>query len=270
LTAAILDRHSRIAVPPETHFFTQLCQEFRPAARAERQFMMNRFLDRRRVRDLGLEAGELLERIQSVEPTWANLFLEAIKLYARGRGKEIAGEKTPDHWAVTPQLLTLFPDSRVVWVVRDGRDTMLSLMNVPWRAHSNLALHALKWQRMMARMLDYERQFPERILRLKFEELVRNPQAETERVCRFIGVDFEAGQLDVSTATGVVPAWEMEWKGRVFDPPDRSRIGTGRREFSGKSLELLEAVMGPTLRQLGYDVEQSSARGTARGFAARE
>jgi hypothetical protein len=89
-------------------------------------------------------------------------------------------------------------------------------------------------------------------------------------VCRFIGVDFEAGQLDVSTATGVVPAWEMEWKGRVFDPPDRSRIGTGRREFSGKSLELLEAVMGPTLRQLGYDVEQSSARGTARGFAARE
>ncbi|MGA2232109.1 MAG: sulfotransferase [Tepidisphaeraceae bacterium] len=262
LTAAILDRHSKIAVPPETHFFTQVCQDMRADQTADRQFMVDRFFDRRRVRDLGLHRDELLQRLETVEPTWANLFLEALKLYAQRRGKAIIGEKTPDHSRHASQLLGLFPASHLIWVIRDGRDAVLSLMNVPWKKHSHLALHALNWQSTITRMLACERQFPGRILRVRFEDLVTSPQAEATRLCDFLGVDFEPRQLDPSMETGVVPAWEMDWKGKVFEPPDASRIGTARRDFDEKSLQLVEAMMGPCLRQLGYDVAPDALRVT--------
>ena len=264
LTAAILDRHSKIAVPPETHFFTQVCQDMRADDTADRQFMMDRFFDRRRVRDLDLNRDELMRRLETVEPTWANLFLQALNLYAQRRGKGIIGEKTPDHCRHASQLLSLFPASRLIWVIRDGRDTVLSLLNVPWKKHSHLALHALNWQCTITRMLACERRFPGRVLRVRFEDVVTNPQAEATRLCDFLGVDFEPRQLDPSTDTGVVPPWEMAWKGKVFDPPDPSRIGTARRHFDEKSLQLLEAMMGPSLRQLGYDVEFHAACSTSR------
>ena len=259
LAAAMFDRHSRVAVPPETHFFTDLCPPNRAHETADPIFMVNHLSRGCRMRDLGLNGPELLDRLARVRPTWANLFLQALKLYAEPRGKELTGEKTPNHWRHVPELLELFPNSRLIWVVRDGRDTVLSLMKAPWKRHSNVVLHALSWRRCAERMLALESRFSDRILRLRFEDLVTTPQAEIGRACEFIGVDFESRQLDPAAETGVVPAWELPWKGRVLAPPDPSRIGVASREMTEESMEILNLVMGPSLNSLGYESDRPAS-----------
>jgi hypothetical protein len=254
LLAAGLDRHSRVAVPPETHFFADLCPAVHAGLSADPAVMVNHFFKGFRIRDLKLDPGELLGRLTDVQPTWTNLFLEALKLYAQRHGKQFVGEKTPGHWRDVPQILKLLPRSRIIWVVRDGRDTVLSLMKTPWKQHSNPALHALRWRYTTDRMLAFESQFPDRILRVKYEHLVRNVEAELRRACEFLGVEFEPGQLDLSVKSEVVPAWEMSWKGRVFTPPDPSRIGNALRELPQRLLQLLNFLMEPSMRRLGYDV----------------
>ena len=254
LMAALLDRHSRVAVPPETHFFSDICSGELAAEKGDPAAMVERACGGGRMRDLGLDAAELLRRVEDARPTWAELFLEAIHLYAERRGKGIVGEKTPNHWRQVGHLLGLFHECRIIWMVRDGRDTVWSLMNMPWRRHSDLLRHAWEWRDTTQRMLVWERKFPQCILRVRFEDLVEQPRETAGAVCQFIGVEFEDRQLDPSVGTGVVPAWEMEWKGRVLEAPDRGRVGIGRREMSGQALERLDWFMGPSLRQLGYEV----------------
>lgn len=257
LLAAAFDRHSQVAVPPETHFFTDICPAAWAHRTGDRAFMVNHLFRGNRIRDLGLGADELYRQMMRVKPTWRQLFLEALNLYAAARGKSRFGEKTPNHWRIVPQLLGLFPESRVLWVVRDARDTVLSLMKVPWKRHSNLALHGVQWRMTTERMLACEAQFPGRILRVKFEDLITSSQAQLQRACDFIGIDFESRQLDSSVNTDAVPSWEMGWKGRVFCPPDPTRIGTAVRELPRSSLKLLNSIVGPSMRQLQYELVQS-------------
>lgn len=252
--AAMLDRHSRVAVPPETHFFTNICPILRATEIADPATLVERFANGDRSRDLQLSRTELLRRLARTEPTWANLLLTALKLYAENRGKDLVGEKTPPHWQFVPRILRLFPDSRVIWVVRDGRDAVLSLIKTPWKRHSNLSIHAWKWRRAMEFMLTSEAQYPNRIFRIKFENLVMNTKTELSRACDFIGIGFEPQQLDPAVHTDVVPQWELPWKDRALSAPDPSRLGAAKRELSSERLQLLNSIMKPTMGRLGYDV----------------
>ena len=265
LLAAALDRHSRLAVPAETHFFTDVCPPHHAGQTAERQFMVAHFFRGFRTRDMGLDQEALLGRLKEVEPTWSNLFIEALGLYAKSKGKVRCGEKTPKHWRYLPEILNLFPQSRAIWVVRDGRDAVASMMNMPWKAHNNMALHAMQWRYAMEKMLSAECQFPGRILRIKFEDLVTSPEGEVKRATEFVEESFESRQLDFSVETGVVPEWEMEWKKGVFSAPDRSRIGAASRSLSPTALGLLNLLMGAMLTRLGYSSTPALIESSAAG-----
>lgn len=252
LMAAAFDRHSRIAVPPETHFFTDLCPASCARMTAEPKMMIDHFARGARIRDLQLQPAELLSRLDQPRATWADLFVSVLKTYAQSRGKPWFGEKTPNHWKHVPHLMHVFPNCCVIWLVRDGRDTVLSNMKMPWRRHSNLTAHAMGWADAAESMLALQALYPDRILRVRFEDLVTSPGEEIHRACDFVGVDFEERQLDPTVATGVVPEWEMSWKDRIFAAPDPSRIGTGVREFNKESITLMNAIMEPSLHRLGY------------------
>lgn len=252
--AAMFDRHSRVAVPPETHFFTDVCSAKRGHCRVDGAAMVNHVFRGKRIQDLQLDPQELYRRLMGVNPTWSELFVEMLALYAELRGKERAGEKTPNHWRVVSSLLELFPKCRVIWVVRDARDTILSLMRVPWKRHSNLALHGVQWRMTTERMLACESQFPDRIHRVKFEELIMSPRTEIQRACQFVDLDFELRQLDSSVRTDAVPPWESAWKGRAACAPDPNRIGTAIREMPQKSIRLLNSIVGSCMRRLNYDL----------------
>ena len=48
--------------------------------------------------------------------------------FAELQGKPFAGEKTPDYVRCVPLLHALFPDAKVIHLVRDGRDVTLALI----------------------------------------------------------------------------------------------------------------------------------------------
>jgi len=255
LVAAMFDRHSQIAVPPETHFFSAFCPPARANEFGHPNQMVRYIATLPRIRDLQLNPDDLLRRLENTQPTWRNLFLEVLHQYGDQCGKSSQGEKTPDHWRSVSDLLDLYPESRVLWVVRDGRDAVSSLMRMPWKRSPSIEVHAWAWRISVARMTQYEWSYPGRILRMRFEDLVRNPEAEARRASEFVGVDFEQRQLDPSVETHVVPDWERPWKDRVFAAPDPSRIGASRRELNSQSLGLLNSIMGRALAPLGYEVE---------------
>lgn len=48
-------------------------------------------------------------------------------------GKRVIGDKSPQHTACLDEIHTLYPEARIINVVRDGRDVAVSAMNHWWR-----------------------------------------------------------------------------------------------------------------------------------------
>jgi hypothetical protein len=154
-----------------------------------------------------------------------------------GRSKKsIHGATCHKHF---DRLLRIWPRARFVHLLRDGRDVARSCMAMGWAG--NVWHAADRW-------IDAEELWsalapavpPGRRLELRYEDLVRAPSKELGRVCAFLGTDYDGRMLDYSRDTS-------------YERPDPKLIGQWRKKLSPEELALLEARIGPMLRERGYE-----------------
>ena len=151
--------------------------------------------------------------------------------YLQKRGKIIWGEKTGSNAYCVEQFLSLYPDARVVHLVRDGRDVVCSLMgrsDSPYHAVSHWlynvsACVALRGKRSY--------------LEVRYEDLVSNPNRELERICSHIGVEFDSrmlannsdGYWKRAAHANVHKSWQQDpFSGRI----SRASVGKYRTDLS--------------------------------------
>jgi hypothetical protein len=225
LVARLLDRHPDVFAFTELHFLEQLAEPaearrwLEPAAAAD---LLARLLANQHAfaQTTGTDAAgyraqavALLPRLGLVEPTPARLFAAYLRHEAAQHGAPVACEHTPRNVYVLPELLALYPDARVVVLLRDPRDVLASQKH-KWRAaflggrfprREQLRLRvnyhpvttSLLW-RGAVRAGDAVRD--ERVLQLRFEDLVAEPARHVEALCRHVGLDFDPTLLEVSVA----------------------------------------------------------------------
>lgn len=245
-----LNRHSQIAIPPETKYFSSFLGHSH-ACQARRLERINR--------DLGIRLPPISRRVRSDTMARA-LFEELAQAYVRRLDKPgIAyfGEKTPAHTGYWPQITKLFPKAKILWLYRDGRDVALSMRGVPWMSQ-DLAVNFLVWlfyawkQEQAAARRDLAAHF------VKYEDLVMHPEQELSRVSEFLGIRYEPAMAQAyGNQEGVLP-WEASWKARAFQPITADRAGVWRQELSEADLTLLESLGGDALERLGYALASQS------------
>ena len=98
LLATLVDRHSRIAIPPETHFFGHFRRWVgRELGSLQHHTLVDEFLKNRRAGDMKLDRAAILSRFSRYPADLPHLLRAALEEYAARRAKPRAGEKTPGH-----------------------------------------------------------------------------------------------------------------------------------------------------------------------------
>lgn len=252
LLAGLFDRHSRVAVPPETHFLygvtPKIERQFRNRSHDE---LVDFLFSKERIQDMGLDRSRVLDRFRHYPPELSKVHRAALEEYAVLQNKTIIAEKSPHHLLYVPRILQWFPTAKVICIVRDGRDAVLSLLNVPW-AHNNIWIHSVTWRRLFITGRRYQRRYPGRFTVVRFEDLLEDPERQLTRLLDFVGLHFEARQLDPSVRTGVVPEWEEQWKGKASQALDPSRIAAWKHTASQQQVWQMNAAMGNSLRDANY------------------
>lgn len=93
------------------------------------------------------------------------------------------------------------PEVKVVFIVRDGRACVASKVR---RTGQPYAAAAFRWKYSVA-VYRFLRERHHSNICLKFEDLLANPAGELQRVCAFLGVEFEEGMLH-NTQDSSMPA----------------------------------------------------------------
>ena len=102
-------------------------------------------------------------------------------------GKRRWAEKTPAHVHAIGRILEIYPDARILLIIRDGRDVAVSLR----KRTGNFAAGVARWVRDNRAAEPYWNH--PQVLRFTYEELVGDFGATMARICEFIGEPYEEG-----------------------------------------------------------------------------
>jgi hypothetical protein len=264
LLRLILNAHPDVAVPPESRFVVELWT-------GDREVDTGGFLGRLGAHhrfhtwDLPIEA--VRDEIGgATRLTYADAMGAAFAAYARVQGKSRWGDKTPRYVEDIPLLAGLWPTSRFIHLIRDGRDVARSYADVPFGPKTVGKAARLWADRVRTGITDGRRLETGRYLEINYEDLVDDAEGETKDICDFLQLDFDPGMLDYTErARGSVLPRASMYNPNVTQKPSRTR--SWRESMSPRQVEIFEAIAGDVLSELGYERAFPEPSGTARAIA---
>jgi hypothetical protein len=108
----------------------------------------------------------------------------------------------------------------------------------------------------------------ERVLRIRYEDVLGDPETTLRRIATFGGLEYETAMV---AGTGHRPTRYNERQHRLVGlAPDRSRVDSWQQALSARQVEIFEAEAGEFLDALGYQPRYGiRARPARRGEVFR-
>ena len=267
LTARILSRHSRVFMPGETHFFDDIYArrrelgELQNAASIQRVTARLRTLygrynekpDQERVEKL-LQKQEVIEKLTRCR-TYKELFSCFMQLQMRSTGKVRWGNNVPKDIFQIKEIVSFYPDAKILICIRDVRDFLISYQNKWTVAAEDSAerltslyhpvVTSLLWQASVKQIARIKGTIPrENLMMIRYESLVQNPEKLVREICRFIGEDFEENMLNVEEENS---SFQVGQKG-IYS----SSVGRWRRLLTNEEAYIAQKITGSWLVEFGY------------------
>ncbi len=189
-------------------------------------------------------------------------------------------EKSPRNSMRVSFVEALFPDASFIYLKRDGRDNVNSLINA-WRTpryrtyrlpqpHALAGVDPAWWKFVLYPGWEQDTKGPlevvcarqwmasnelalsglgsidgDRVTTVAYEALVADPVREVGRVMRWLGLDYEEQVRARAAATRITPI-------NVVTPPER---GKWRRE-NPRQIHAVLPLMKPMMEELGYELDE--------------
>jgi Sulfotransferase family len=259
LLQRMLDAHPLLAVSNDPHFIPfapGVAVGLDPPVTPQ---LVEWLLGYRTFARLGLDEGTV-SKAAAAAATYRELVATLYDAFGAARGKPLAGEKTPRYVRYLPLLHSLFPNARVVHLLRDGRDVALSTLEWarsdrgPGRfslwGENPLAVCALSWRWHVSTGMRDAAAFGERYSEVRYEDVVADPESTMRRVAEalelpfaFEMLEFHSGRTRAEPGLSAKDAWL----------PPTPGLRDWRTQLAPDQLELFDALAGDVLEVLGYE-----------------
>jgi hypothetical protein len=255
LLRLMLDSHPSLAIPDESHFVTEMYGSLGwIAARRTPPEMLERVLSHQWFRCWGLDPNAVMQHAAVSQPNdFASVMQTVFETYAAVHGKQRWGDKTPDYVLYISRLAKLFPGSKFIHMIRDGREVASSYSSFSWGMPTPVSA-AFRWKRWVrAGQRQGGRLSSERYREVRLEQLIADPEAVLRSVCDFLGEPFAREMLNYHrTASERLRPEVASTDHRHTSLPPTPGLRDWREGLSPATQRAVEAAAQPLLRELGY------------------
>jgi Sulfotransferase family len=178
-----------------------------------------------------------------------------VEAFGRKTGKPnptVWVDHTPGNIRYSASVSRMYPAGRFLNLVRDGRAVAASVLPLDWGP--NTIADAARWWAMHIGVgLAAERALgPERVLSVRYEDIVRNPKLSLPKICSFLDIPYDERMID-----------SRDYDARAFTaidqrlanrPPDPARAFAWEHLLSQSQVEMFEHLTWELLDLLGYDM----------------
>jgi hypothetical protein len=252
----ILNKHSQVSIAPETHFFRVFWSKRKKYGDLKCNSNFYAFWkecsESKYFNDLGFTNLKSIQRkLEASDRSYKSIIQILLKEYAEKYGKMRWGEKTPGHFLYINTILSLFPEARIIHVIRDPRAVALSNKKVPW-GHRDVFAHARLWNKYMKTSINYATYHAKSYMEIKYEELVTNATPTIKRMCSFINVGWEKAMLHYYKDSREFIEKNEEWKNNCNEPITNRNIEIWKNELTDAEKEEIQIKCAKWMEKKGY------------------
>lgn len=202
MLARMLGAHSRVFAPAEPHLMPPLAHLGFGDERVERAPYDP------------VVTQEGLHALETLLPGGEKDVRDALRaltdtLYARAlaaSGCDLLLDKTPAYALVLPFLTGLYPEARYVVLTRHPLAVWCSFVDSFFDGDFRAAhAHNPLLERYVPAVARLLRERPVPLVHVRYEALVRDPEAGLGPLCEFLGLDFEPGMVDYGASAPATP-----------------------------------------------------------------
>lgn len=250
LLRLMLDAHPELAIPPEWYFWAGLSNRIAKG------------VDRSPNADQEFKAAMEEAKVpvpNSLPNDWGDAVRAVYANYASSKGKPRCGDKTTVNWMFSGFVLGLLPETRVIHLVRDGRDVALSMKRISAWKDKSLDQLIEQWSLRVIPIRHQMKKHPH-YMEVDYRDLVLEPETTLRRVCEFVALDFDpvmleyvngaAQKIDELSEKNELSAEEVgSMHSLLASLPDSRRVDVWKQEAP--------ELWHPTLSQFGFSTDGS-------------
>lgn len=264
LLASILDSHSKIMIPPEQYCaLINSIYKFHLYNFIEWLDLINiiigEFARKEATMNWNLNVNELISELYKLPKEKRSLRTIIDKIYF-SYGKQnnnkfkIWGDKTPLNTGYYNFIYDVFPDSKYIGLIRDGRDVINSF----FKFKKNIKYAVDKWNESIKDIEKIKKKVPkDKFLLVKYEDLVSEPYNTIENILNFLGFNMEENILKTDRNTylsklGLLGGQTELHHVNVKKEITVSSIGKWKRELDPKIIDIVLPQIKDNLIKYGY------------------
>lgn len=248
----MIGAHTQCAAIPETHFFMDTLRHFHRYDIFNATKFMESIKSHWRFQLWNFLFTNDLESLLSTSDSPSALLTDLIRSYLETEVRKPASfwvDHTPSNVEYLTTLFSIFPQAKAIHLVRDGRAVASSVIPLDW-GPVNISTAASWWKGKIVYGLAAEAAFPNRVLRIRYEDLLADPKIQLDRVQKFLHLPIE--DLSVKKPQFKIPKYTEDQHRLVGQPPDPKRADAWQLEMPSRAIETFEYLTGELLSYLGY------------------
>jgi len=214
--------------------------------------------------DIPLSQKRLLEMID--QPSLWSIFGAMNSLYAESKGCSHWFSKEPGLFRHIYEIALHFPNVKFVYMVRDGRDVVASMLKGGLHAN-NILEAAQRWssEQKICLMALSDPLIKEKCFLIKYEELVQHPDRVISSLMRFLALEFHPDQLRYYERQEIKKhARSSSFWREVSKPIKPDNSGKYKSILSRREIEIFESISISQMRLLNYKLEFENPRSVSK------
>lgn len=171
-------------------------------------------------------------------------------------------DKTPRYYYIIPELYSIFPNGKFIFLIRNPLDVLNSIIQT-WVKDDWYILHKYRDDLLKAPALIVEgkRKLQHQAYFLKYEELISEPENITKTICKYIDIEFESNIINYNK--GNLNNFQFGDPDKIYKSkmPDISNTGKWINNLENPQLwqifkEYLDRIGEQTFNELGYSHQE--------------
>ena len=259
LLRSILSGNSDISIPPESYRIPFAIKKFHIFNNRDWEDIVSQVL--KEFKDCKefytweidiTDAQKRLENIADSKRTLSNIFDELFCTYTEKHspGSKIWGDKTPMNTLYLDWIGTVFPRSKFIHIIRDGRDVASSYLKM--ERYDTILEAANRWINSIESAQSFGSKIKENYIEIRYEALVTKPEEVIKDTCDFLDIDYDSKMLDHTKQVKKLGDTDKEHHSNLSKPISSDSVGKWRNNLSESNQESITKLLHKHLQRLGY------------------
>ena len=174
---------------------------------------------------------------------------------------KIIGECEGLIWSKIPFFMENIPNAKSMIILRDPRDVLVSFKKNTIAPGHNYLVSVFNNLSLMQNWLNYEKEYKECFLGIRFEELKSDTELVVKRISNFLNLEYEPSMLDESTWTKLGKDGWVEWENKgtsSFAKEEKLKnnpVGRWKEIIDPVDHFICEWIAGDMMKKFNIDLE---------------